>query len=366
MPETPRRRIHHLTASLVMTIALIAAACSSEDSGKTTAAGGETNSPATKTAGDEKKVEGTLVAFIPSTNQNYLAGWARGARKEAERRGIPIQIIENNFDQNEEDSQVRQQLGSGTKVAAYIWWPANAPAGQASLTALSATGVPVIQTNQGVVPGTEKLLAAYAGVDDAGNGIVTGQNVVAARDAMKAAGLKLHSDGGNFIIVGLATGYQAGIVRNREVIKVAEAAGMKNLGTIDAGFDSAAGYKGGSQLITKAKAQGIDVVVSLIDNLSAGVIRALEEQGFKPGKDVYVVAGTCSAGLPFIRDGREYASGIQPAEYEGALAVTTAVEAVTKGKVADFTKFMPNQSITKENIDTFKFDGKTVDELCAQ
>ena len=182
-------------------------------------------------------------------------------------------------------------------MAAYIWWPANAPAGQASLTALSATGVPVVQTNQGVVPGTEKLLAAYAGVDDAGNGVVTGQNVVAARDAMKAAGLELHSEGGNFIIVGLATGYQAGIVRNAEVIKVAEAAGMKNLGAIDAGFDSAAGYKGGSQLITKTKGQGIDVVVSLIDNLSAGVIRALEEQGFKPGKDVYVIAGTCSAGL---------------------------------------------------------------------
>jgi ABC-type sugar transport system substrate-binding protein len=140
---------------------------------------------------------------------------------------------------------------------------------------------------------------------------------------------------------------------------------MKMVDTIDAGFDAAAGYEKGSQLITRAKGKGIDVVVSLIDNLTAGVVRALEEQGFKPGKDVYVVAGTCSAGLPFLRDSREYASGIQPAENEGALAVSTGLEA-SKGKIAEFSRFMPNQSITLENVDTFKLDGKSVTDLCAQ
>jgi ABC-type sugar transport system substrate-binding protein len=294
-----------------------------------------------------------------------VGGWARGAKKEADRIGLQLQLIENNFDQNEQDSQVRQHLGSGSKPLAYIWWPTNAPAARASLQALHQTGVPVVQTNQGPAEGTKDLLAAYAGVDDVGNGKVTGENAVAARDAMKKAGLKLHSAGGNLIIVGLATGYQAGIVRNAEVIKATQAAGMKMVDTIDAGFDAAAGYEKGSQLITRSKGKGIDVVVSLIDNLTAGVVRALEEQGFKPGKDVYVVAGTCSAGLPFLRDSREYASGIQPAENEGALAVSTGLEA-SKGKVAEFSRFMPNQSITLENVDTFKLDGKSVTELCAQ
>lgn len=308
---------------------------------------------------------GTIVAFIPTTTQNYVGGWARGARAQAAKLGVQLQVIENNFDQNQEDSQVRQQLASGTKPLAYVWWPTNATAAGASLQALSATKVPVVQTNQAVADGAKPLLAAYAGVDDVENGKVTGQNAVAARDAMRKAGIKLHSPGGNFIIVGLATGYQAGVLRNAEVIKAAEAAGMKLIDTIDAGFDSAAGYEKGSQLITRAKSKGIDVVVSLIDNLTAGVVRALEEQGFHPGKDVYVVAGTCSAGLPFIKDGREFATGIQPAEVEGALAVSTAADAAN-GKLTDFAHYMPNQSITKDNIGTYQLEGKTVDQLCAQ
>lgn len=362
------RKDRHLILAAGMSVLLIGAACGGGGSGDKKASANAGTGPSSSAQAGSTPTPGqggTMVGFIPTTTQNYLAGWARGARAEAERRGIKLQLLENNFDQTEEDSQVRQHLGSGTKPMAYLWWPANAPAGRASLQSLSQTGVPVVQTNQGPADGTRNLLAAYAGVDDAGNGKVTGENAVAARDAMKAAGIKLHSPGGNFIIVGLATGYQAGIVRNAEVIKAAEAGGMKLVDTIDAGFDAAAGYDKGSQLITRAKGKGIDVVVSLIDNLTAGVMRALEEQGFKPGKDVYVVAGTCSAGLPFLRDSREYATGIQPAEYEGALAVSTAVEA-SKGKVAEFAKYMPNQSITRENVDTFKFDGKSVDQLCAQ
>ena len=353
----------YVAVSLMATLLVLAAACGNDKTDKSASKTDATNPSSTAAAGST--TGGTIIGFIPTTTQNYVGGWARGARQAAEKAGVQLQLIENNFDQNQQDSQVRQALASGGHPTAFIWWPSNATAARASLQALSDTKTPVIQTNQAVVEGTKDLLAGYAGVDDVENGKVTGQNVVAARDAMKAAGIKLHSDSGNFIIVGLATGYQAGVLRNAEVIKVAEAAGMKNLGTIDAGFDSAAGYEKGSQLITRTKGKGIDVVVSLIDNLSAGVIRALEEQGLKPGKDVYVIAGTCSAGLPFIKDGREFASGIQPAEVEGALAVTTALEA-SKGKLAEFAHYMPNQSITKANLGTYTLEGKSVDALCAQ
>jgi ribose transport system substrate-binding protein len=365
MKGSVNRTHRRVTLILPMILLVVAAACgggkskSAADTATTAASGPSSSAAAGATSG------GTIVGFIPTTTQNYVGGWARGAKKQAEALGMQLQLIENNFDQNQEDSQVRQQLAAGAKPSAYIWWPTNATAARASLQALSDTHVPVIQTNQAVVEGTKPLLAAYAGVDDVENGKVTGQNVVAARDAMKAAGAKLHSAGGNFVIVGLATGYQAGVLRNAEVIKAAQAGGMKLVDTIDAGFDSAAGYEKGSQLITRAKGKGIDVVVSLIDNLTAGVVRALEEQGFHPGKDVYVVAGTCSAGLPFIKDAREYATGIQPAEVEGALAVSTAVDA-SKAKPADFAHYMPNQSITKDNLGTYKLEGKTVDELCAQ
>jgi len=37
--------------------------------------------------------------------------------------GYGIKFIENNFNQTEEDNQVRQQLASGETAAGYIWWP---------------------------------------------------------------------------------------------------------------------------------------------------------------------------------------------------------------------------------------------------
>jgi ribose transport system substrate-binding protein len=327
---------------------------------------GASSTPGTSASGksDAKTTGGQVVAFIPTSTQDYVAAWVRGAQMEAAKDGVKLRLIENNFDQNAEDSQVQQYLAAGQKAAAFIWWPADALAGLASLALLHATGSPVVQTNQHVVAGSQEYLTAYAGVNDQENGAVTGQNVVAARNAMKAAGVKLHSPGGNLIIIGLSTGYEAGVIRDAEVTKVAQAAGMKVIGSINAGFDAAAGYQYGSQLITRTKPQGIDVVVSLIDDLTAGVMRALKEQGFTPGKNVYVVAGTCSAGLPYIQNGEEYATGIQPGESEGALAVSTAVNA-SKGGIPHFTdNYMPNQSITKKNIDTYTLDGKSVAQLC--
>lgn len=65
--------------------------------------------------------KGTIVAFIISSTNPYIGQWRKGAEAKAKELGYNIKIIENNFNQTEEDSQVQQELASGEKAAGYIW-----------------------------------------------------------------------------------------------------------------------------------------------------------------------------------------------------------------------------------------------------
>ena len=314
---------------------------------------------------------GSIVAFIPTTTNTYIAEWARGAEERAAELGYELTIIENNFDQAEEDTQVQQQLGAADpSLAAYIWWPSDNEAGVASLQALYDSGVPVIQTNQLPFPGSEQFIVGYAGVNDTLNGEVAAGLVVEARDWMVDNGATLHSDGGNAIIVGFPAGYQAGIDRSAAAIPILEDAGIVVLGEVEVGFDPQTGYDGTKQLIAAHRDEGIDLVYAHNSALAEGVIQALEEEGYTPGEDVMVVGGTCHGNLEYLEDGREFATGLQAARLEGVFSIDTLDEYLTTGSLAEFGNFIPNPPVhspayTEENeIETVTLEGFTVEELC--
>ena len=119
-----------------------------------------------KLNGDGKEI----VVLMPSRSNAYLAQWIRGAEKSAAEANYKITIIENNFDQTEQDAQAQQRISSPNQPAAYVWWPADNQAGLATLRRLSRTGVPVFQVNQALRPEAKHLVVAYAGVDDHFNG----------------------------------------------------------------------------------------------------------------------------------------------------------------------------------------------------
>jgi ABC-type sugar transport system substrate-binding protein len=314
---------------------------------------------------------GSIVAFIPTTTNTYIAEWARGAEERASELGYELTIIENNFDQAEQDTQVQQQLGAADpSLAAYIWWPSDNEAGVASLQALYDSGVPVLQTNQLPFPGSEQFVIGYAGVDDTFNGEVAAGLVVEARDWMVDNGATLHSDGGNAIIVGFVAGYQAGIDRSAAAIPILEDAGIVVLGEVETGFDPQTGYDGTKQLIAAHRDEGIDLVYAHNSALAEGVIQALEEEGYTPGEDVMVVGGTCHGNLEYLEDGREFATGLQAARLEGVFSIDTLDEFLTSGSLAEFGNFIPNPPVhspvyTEENeIETVTLEGFTVEELC--
>jgi ribose transport system substrate-binding protein len=234
----------------------------------------------------------------------------------------------------------------------------------ASLTALTATGVPVIQTNQKPFEGTEETLVGYAGVDDTLNGEVAGELVVEARDALVESGAELHSDGGNAVIVGFVPGYQAGIDRSAAAVPILEAAGINVLGQVDVGFDPTTGYEGMNELIAAHEADGIDLVYAHNSALAEGAIQALEEAGYTPGEDVMVVGGTCHGNLENLENGKEFATGLQAAYLEGVFSIRTLDEYLTSGELAEFYNFIPNPPVHGDEIDTVTLEGQSVEELC--
>ena len=318
----------------------------------------------------EEEMGNTIVAFIPTTTNTYIAEWGRGAQEAAAELGYELIIIENNFDQAEQDTQVQQQLGVADGVVAYAWWPSDNEAGVASLQALADTGVPVIQTNQLPFPGSDQYVVGYAGVNDVLNGEVAAELVVEARDVMVASGAELHSGGGNAIIIGFVAGYQAGIDRSAAARPILEAAGISVLGEVEAGFGPAEGYDATKQLVAAHRSDGIDLVYAHNSALAEGVIHALEEEGFAPGEDIMVVGGTCHGNLEFLENGKEFATGLQAARLEGVFSINTLDEYLTNGSLASFNNFIPNPPVHSpaysdtNEIESVTVEGFGVNDLC--
>jgi len=332
---------------------------------------------------DVESKKNRIVCFMPTTTNNYIAEWARGAEKEAVRLGYELVRFENGFKQEEQDIQVQQQIAANIKPAFYIWWPTDNAGGLASLKALAETGIPVIQANQLPIAGYDSLWVAYAGVDDKLNGQVSGEMMVEARDKLKASGRKMHSQGGNCLVITFPVGYQAGDDRVEAFKAVISGSGIQILDQQPAGFDETTGYNIGAQMITANRAKGIDLFYANNDALAMGVIHALEEAGYTPGKDLMVVGGTCHGNLDSLREEKQYATGLQAALLEGMFTIQTAHKFIVAGKTegdvyrapdvpdaipepvgapARFN-FIPNPPVRSGEIDTVRLWGYRFDEL---
>lgn len=278
-----------------------------------------------------KSAGGQIVMFVPSSANTYVAAWISGAKAEAKKRGYTFKVLENNFDQTEQDTQVQQQLASGDKVVGYVWWPADNRAGIASLRRIARTGVPVVQSNQAPLAESKQFVSAYAGVDDKLNGRVSGGLILKARDALKNAGVKLSSAKGNALLITYAPGYQGAIDRVAGITETLKADGMNIIRTEYSGFTQDDAYKSMSQLYSALKGKGIDVVYTGDDPMSGGVIKALKEAGRTPGKDIAVVSATCKGDLAQVISGEIFGTAIQPPNFEGLLTVNVLDRLIKNG-----------------------------------
>jgi ABC-type sugar transport system substrate-binding protein len=324
-----RRRITAIAAGLglALTVGLLAG-CTTDPidggGGETTGGGG----------GADEAVD--LVVLMPSTSNNYLAEWQRGVTQFTDENGWTVKFIENNFDQSEQDVQVQQAI-QNEDPDFWIYWPADANAGVASLRQLNTTDIPVIVANQPPPDDAVPFMTFYSGVNDYYNGQVSGELMTEARDVLKEK-RELSSEEGNLLQIKFAPGYAAGDWRVDGFADATADAPFNILASEYSGFDNEAGYSTTSQLIAANREAGIDFVYAENDALALGAIQALTEAGYKPGEDVMVVGGTCHGDLSALENGSQYGSGFQAARWEGYYVPLTIARyiaadgAVTEGE----------------------------------
>ena len=252
-------------------------------------------------------------------------------------------------------------------------------AGINSLRALSKTGAPVILTNQYPVKGSEPYWTAYAGASDILSGKTAGEMLLAAC----AKQTKVKCDKG--LIIRFPAGYSAGDDR----VTGFEEAVKGKLTTVDVapsgGFMEDDGYKIASQIIPAHK-DGLTWMYTENDSMAGAAAQALKENGLTPGKDVFVVGGTCHGDPTHVENGDLVGTAIQSGYFEGWLAVQTLAKYKETGKVLDGEKFydaardappsdagapyrfnyIPNPAVgnTKADHDNAKMWGKTIQQLC--
>lgn len=372
----PKIAAAFLAAGLVTS----AAACSTSSSAAPGATAGSQSSGTGTTDGGGA----LLKVFMPSTSNVYLAAASQSIKDEAKALNYTVNIVENNWDQTEQDQQVQEWLATGERAAAVLVWPAGAAAATNSIRLLSAQA-PVIQFNQLVTPEASEYVTAYAGVSDAGIGKEAGANALAAVEKLKTEGAKFHGPNGkpNVVEIRFTAGYAAG--DDREKAFAEATSGAFNMLAVEPTptVDAQGGFKAASQVIPRFLGQGIDIVYAHSNDVANGVVQALEQNGLRPGKDVILVTGTSSGDMTNLRSGKIWSATLQSPVIEGALVVRTAAQYIATGQVqpGEVTiesssakpelkveaphkaTYMMNPQVTAMNNDSFNIWGLSFDKL---
>jgi ribose transport system substrate-binding protein len=368
----------HKAAGLVLAAGLVIGmtACSSGGSaGSTDAASGGGGGTGSLEGGGK-----LLKIFMPSTSNVYLAAAAKAAEAEAEELGYTSSVVENNFDQTEQDQQVQEWLATGEQAAAVLIWPASAANATASIRALSKVA-PVLQWNQLIDPAAEEFIKiGYAGVSDLGIGDQAGKDMLTKIDELTASGYAFHGPNGlpNVLEITLGSGdYSAGEDRHNAFMEVVDGK-INYLGREGAAeFDAQGGFTAASTAIPKYLSQGIDFIYVQTMDMGNGVVQAAEQNGLKPGENVFLNTGTSSGSTDNVRDGKITSAVLQSPVIEGTLVVDTAAQYIATGEVVDETvtipsdeqkpelqvvapnrtTYMMNPTVTADNIESFKIWG---------
>jgi ribose transport system substrate-binding protein len=311
-------------------------------------------------------VKGEIIAFTPARSERYVNGLITGLQNEAFNACYDITILENEFNQAQQDQQVQQQLAIGAEPDMWIWWPAEGAAGLGSLRDLAGTDIPVLQINQLPTEEAEPFVVGYAGPDDALRARNAGEMMVAVAE-------ELEIEEANAIAVTYPVAY-GGYSLSIEAFNAAiEDSGIEVIAESNEGFGSQNGYNGTAALLAQLQDEEITFIYGMDDAILQGAIQALEENGFTVGvdedADIIAVGTVCNGDRQLFEEERQYGTTLQAPLLEGQLAIQVADEYLTTGEVENFLNFTPNPAVLYNQWEDYTlegFDGEeyTMNELC--
>jgi len=311
-----------------------------------------------------------IIAFTPARTERYARSLIKGLREQAEQAGYAITIYENNFDQQEQNEQIKRQLESGASPSLWMIWPVEQTSALSSIGELYQTNIPTIQLNQLPDAKTKPYILAFAGPDDTLRARNAARMLIEARDKAHQAGKQLHGDSGHMIALTYPNFYSGYGLSMDAFISELEGSGIKLIGETNPLFDRADRYKKTVDLLAKVKSQGVDFVYAMDDAILTAAAPALEEAGFTLGQDLILVGTVGNGNRRLLDEGKQYGTTLQAPLFEGQLAIKIAEEYFKTGQVKEFANFTPNPPVKYDEITGFQlegFDGVTypMDELCA-
>jgi len=373
-----KRLIVVVVAMLVFALGVVACGDDEESSGGGDSAAESKGSGSLE--GDGKE----MVLFTMTASNVYGANQIAGAKKMAGELGYKLKVFQNNFSQPEQDQQVQQYVATGAKPAAALIFPWVADAAINAVRQLASVG-PVIMITQEPNAQTTEFVKAYAGANQQLIGRVAGDMMLKAREAARKEGVKLHSKEGNLLVFQHPEGEKTGVERWKGFEEATKGEPFNVLGTEYGANDPETGYEKGNQVIPRFKGKGIDFLYVSNQQAANGIIRALKENGIKPGKDVKIVSSDCSGSIEAVKNGETFGTGLQSGAIEGSLGVATAARYIATKKVEgdmQQSKAEPEQPETEatppaklnymphaaaigaKGIDT-QIWGYTAEEICA-
>jgi ABC-type sugar transport system substrate-binding protein len=389
--QRKRRRWGARLAAIVVVLLGLAVgviACGGDDDEGSTS----TSATGAATSGEEAAGTGSLqgdgkeiVMFTMTASNVYGAVQIDGAKQMAEKLGYELKVFQNNFSQPEQDQQVQQYVATGAKPAAALIFPWVADAAINAIRQLS-TIAPVILITQEPNEQSREFVKAYAGANQQLIGRVAGEMLLEARQEARDEDVQLHSEEGNLLVFQHPEGEKTGVERWKGFEDATADEPFNVIGTEYGANDPETGYEKGSQVIPRFKDKGIDFLYVSNQQAANGIIRALKENGIKPGKDVKIVSSDCSGSLEAVENGETFGTGLQSGAIEGQLGVATAAQYIATGKVEGdqkqyevtpeppefeatppaFLNYMPHAAaVGPEGIAKAKIWGLTAEEICA-
>jgi ABC-type sugar transport system substrate-binding protein len=275
---------------------------------------------------------GTVVFFGLSQQNPYVAQWHVGAQLEAKKLGWKLNYVEDQNSQSQQDSQISQVLGGGTKPIGVILSPFEASAAAASMLAIKKAGIPLMVIDAPPPASQNALYDAFVGDSDPVSGSNAAKMLVAKA---KADGVKL---GGGLVVTCPLAYTSCGVRPNAfkaELHKLAPGAKvikMVESAPTTTAFGAPGAYSVASQVVPQIKGK-FNFLYASNDALALGAIKALKENGLTPGKNVLAVGATCLGKTTdqAVIDGELVGTDVQSPLVEGELSVIAIAQYINSG-----------------------------------
>lgn len=312
---------------LLLACGLVLAACGGDDDDNGGGGGGG--------AGGGSSEEAVSIAYLVATEAaGYPQGMLKAAEEAAGENNAEIEVFDAQFNPQEQVSQCQDAVARGT-FDAIVTLPAASPAMVACARAAEGKDIPLIATNTPVgtdlengeptVPGvTSQVLVPAATVSQTGFQELLPELCEQVDGACKVA-----------FIVGVRALALSGIAEETVKKITSEEPNMELVGVCEGGYQRQGGL--GCMQDMLQKDPGVNVLLSMSDDMALGAEGAIRKAGKTPGKDIFVgTQGGSLQSVERIRDGRWYGSVVAPAEPEGAVPVELAAKAARGEEVPTY------------------------------